>query len=61
MQLELLLLINSQAGKVGKCAFCANYDKRILPCTYNKVVPKHLKEKYFSMAEACHDLAVTLA
>lgn len=44
MQLELLLLINSQACKVGKCSFYVNY-KRIPPCIYNKIAPNRLKEK----------------
>lgn len=57
--LELLLLMNSQAGKVAKCAFSVSYSKRIPPCTYNKTVPHHLKKNrnYFSMAEVGYDLS----
>lgn len=44
LQRELLLLVNSPAGKVGKCAFCVNYKKRVPPCIYNAIVPDHLKK-----------------
>lgn len=61
--LELLLLMNSQAGRVAKCAFSVSYSKRIPPCTYNKTLLHHLKKNrnYFSMAEVGYDLAVTSA
>jgi hypothetical protein len=39
------LLMNSQAGKVGKCGFYVSYNERIPPCVYKKIVPNHLERK----------------
>lgn len=45
MQCALLLLMNSQAPKVGKGGFYVSDNKRIPPCAYKKIVPNHLKGK----------------